>query len=249
MFQGRSYGGPYGSHRVAEWTVRVIQGMYSNSQSCMQVNSQCNYEFGTGVHVHQDSALSPWLFIPVLEALSHEFSIRVSPSSRHGRQVWKVKSSMSSPSKPSSWSLVLAMLSSRNLANAPVLPALVVSAATQSSAHSACGGSTRSAVASLNNCWPLQTMSAAGVRVRLSLSMAELWMSMAPCLMWKPLSATYVISCTPVPLLPDHMLCGPGNVQENLSVLTARYLSPRICGKVHEACVSPNNQDCSGTSP
>ena len=67
----------------------------------------------------------------------------------------------------------------------------------------ACGGSTRSVVASLSNWWPLQTMSVAGVRVRLGLSLAELWMSMAPCLMWKPLSTTYVISCTPVPLLPD----------------------------------------------
>ena len=140
----------------------------------------------------------------------------VSSSSRHGRQVWKVKSSMSRPSKPSSWSLVLAMVSSRNVANNPLLPALVVSAATQSSAHNACGGSTRSAVASLSNCWPLQIMSAAGVRVRLGLSMAELWMSMAPCLMWKPLSATNVISCTLVPLLPDHVLCGLGKVQENL---------------------------------
>ena len=43
----------------------------------MQVNSQYNYEFGVGVNVHQDSALSPLLFIPVLEALSHEFSIGV----------------------------------------------------------------------------------------------------------------------------------------------------------------------------
>ena len=77
MFQGRSYGGPYRSHRVEEWAVRVIQGMYSNAQRSMQVNNQCNYEFGMGVHVHQDSALSPLLLVPVLEALSHEFSIRV----------------------------------------------------------------------------------------------------------------------------------------------------------------------------
>ena len=77
MFQGRSYGGPQRRHWVAEWAVRVIQGMYSNAQRSMQVNSQCNYEFGMGVHVHQDSALSPLLFVPVLEALSHEFSIRV----------------------------------------------------------------------------------------------------------------------------------------------------------------------------
>ena len=181
----------------------------------MQVNSQCNYEFGVGVHVHQDSALSPLLFIPVLEALLHEFSIRVPwellctddlllitntqekciSKLKAWKQVCKVKSSMSRPSKPSCWSVVWAMLSSRNLANTPVLPALVVSATTQYCAHCA--------VASLSNWWPLQIMSAAGVRVRLGQWMAELWMSMAPCLMWKPLSATYVISCTPVALLPD----------------------------------------------
>ena len=43
----------------------------------MQVNSQYNYEIGVGVNVHQDSALNPLLFIPVIEALSHEFSIGV----------------------------------------------------------------------------------------------------------------------------------------------------------------------------
>ena len=141
----------------------------------------------------------------------------VSPSPRHGRQVRKIESSISTwrrPSRPSSWSLVLAMLSSRNLTSTPVLPALVVSATTQSSAHSAYGESTRSVVASLSNWWPLQTMSVAGVRVRLDLSMAELWMSMAPCFMWKPLSTTYVISCTPVPLLPD--VVWPGKVQVTL---------------------------------
>ena len=128
----------------------------------------------------------------------------VSSSSRHGRKVLKVKSSMSTWRRPSSWVLVLAMLSSRNLASTPVLPALGLSATTQSSAHSASGGSTRSAVASLSK----QLVAASnyvcpGVRERLGLSMAEPWMSAASCLMWKPLSATYVISCAPVPLLPD----------------------------------------------
>ena len=56
-------------------------------------------------------------------------------------------------------------------------------------------------------------MSAAGVRVRLGVSMAEVWMSVAPCLMWKPLSATYVISCAPVPLLPAFV--GPGESSGN----------------------------------
>ena len=51
--------------------------MYSNAQSRMQVNSQYNYEFGVGVNVHQDSALSPLPFILLMETLSHEFSIGV----------------------------------------------------------------------------------------------------------------------------------------------------------------------------
>ena len=221
------------------------QVMYSNAQSRMQVSIQ-NNEFGMGVNVHQDSALSPLLFIPVMEALSmssalvcrESFSSRatccssqtprrsVYPCSRHGRQVWKVKSPMSTwrrPSRPSSWFLVLDMLSSRNLASIPVLPALGLSATTQSSAHSACGGSTRSVVASLSNWWPLQIMSAVGVRVRLGLSMAELWMSVAPCLIWKPLSATYVISCAPVPLLPAFVW--PGESSGN-SVVCSDHLVP-----------------------
>ena len=34
-----------------------------------------------------------------------------------------------------------------------------------------------------------------------------------------------------------------GKFRQLLSVLTARYLSPRICGKVYEACVCPNDQE------
>ena len=34
-----------------------------------------------------------------------------------------------------------------------------------------------------------------------------------------------------------------GKLRKILSVLTARYLSPRISGKVYEACVCPNNQE------
>ena len=34
-----------------------------------------------------------------------------------------------------------------------------------------------------------------------------------------------------------------GKFRKLLSVLTIRYLSPRICGKVYEVCVCPNNQE------
>ena len=58
---------------VEEWAVRVIQGMYSNAWSQVQVSVQYSGEFGVGVGVHQGSVLSPLLFILVLEALSREF--------------------------------------------------------------------------------------------------------------------------------------------------------------------------------
>lgn len=61
------------SLHVEEWAVRVIQGMYTNARSRVQVNGQLSEEFGVGVGVHQGSVLSPLLFILVLEALSREF--------------------------------------------------------------------------------------------------------------------------------------------------------------------------------
>ena len=44
----------------------AIQGMYSNSRSCVRVNVLHSEEFGVGVGVHQGAALSPLLFILVL---------------------------------------------------------------------------------------------------------------------------------------------------------------------------------------
>ena len=75
----------------------------------------------------------------------------VSPSSRHGRLVGKVKGSVSTWTRPSSWSLLMAMMSSRNLACTPVLSAVVVVGATPSCAHSVWCGSTRSLVTLLND--------------------------------------------------------------------------------------------------
>ena len=58
---------------VDEWVIRVIQGIYHNAQSHVQINGQYNEEFAMGVGMHQGSALSTLLFILVLEALSHKF--------------------------------------------------------------------------------------------------------------------------------------------------------------------------------
>ena len=58
---------------VDEWVIRVIQGIYHNAQSHVQVNGQYSEEFAMGDGMHQSSALSTLLFILVLEALPRKF--------------------------------------------------------------------------------------------------------------------------------------------------------------------------------
>ena len=58
---------------VEEWIVRMVQGMYANAQSRVHVGEGYSEEFEVKDGVHQDSVLSPLLFIIVLEALSCEF--------------------------------------------------------------------------------------------------------------------------------------------------------------------------------
>ena len=157
----------------------------------------------------------------------------VSPSSMRRRLAWKVNVSVSTLGRPSSWSLVLVMMSSRNLSNVPVLSAVVVLAINQSSAHSACRGSTRNAVASLNNWSQAQTMSAAGVMARLGPPIAELWMkwmSTAPCLMY--LFCRAVVEAVTVPLLPDIVWPGesPGPLL-NIKTVVPRYEDSHVKGK------------------
>ena len=58
---------------VEEWTVRLVQGMYTNARSRVHVGEEYSEEFEEKVGVHQGSVLSPLLCIIVLEALSREF--------------------------------------------------------------------------------------------------------------------------------------------------------------------------------
>ena len=56
-----------------EWTVHLVQGIYSNARSRVSVGEGYSEELEVKVGVHQGSVLSPLLFIIVLEALSREF--------------------------------------------------------------------------------------------------------------------------------------------------------------------------------
>ena len=58
---------------IPEWIVHVIQVIYQSARSQVRVNNLFTDVFDVQVGVHQGSALSPLLFIIVLEALSREF--------------------------------------------------------------------------------------------------------------------------------------------------------------------------------
>ena len=58
---------------VEEWVISVVQSMYENAKSRVQVGSKFSSDFEVKVGVHQGSVLSPLLFAIVMEALSQEF--------------------------------------------------------------------------------------------------------------------------------------------------------------------------------
>ena len=106
------------SLHLVECFLRIIYCMYSNAWNSVWLNGQYR-KFGMGVGVHQRSVLTILLFILVLKALWHKLvchrsffmlTIRcwatrrgVSPSSRHWKLAWEVKSAMSMWRRPSVW--------------------------------------------------------------------------------------------------------------------------------------------------
>ena len=60
---------------LPEWYVSTVQAIYSNASSRVCVNNSLSDSFTMQVGVHQGSVLSPFLFILVMEALSHDLRI------------------------------------------------------------------------------------------------------------------------------------------------------------------------------
>ena len=58
---------------VEEWIVLLVQGMNAIERSHVRVGEGYSEEFKVKVSIHQDSVLSPLLFIIVPETLSQEF--------------------------------------------------------------------------------------------------------------------------------------------------------------------------------
>ena len=53
--------------------MRLVRGIYANAQSQVRLGEGFSQKFEVKVGVHQESILSPLLFIIVLEALSRAF--------------------------------------------------------------------------------------------------------------------------------------------------------------------------------
>ena len=56
--------------RIDEWIICAVQAMYVNARNQVRVGDGFSGEFQVKMGVHQGSALSPLLFIILLEALS-----------------------------------------------------------------------------------------------------------------------------------------------------------------------------------
>ena len=257
------------SLRVEEWAVRVIQSMYFKARGRAQVNGQYSEEFGAGVGVHQGSVLSPLLFILVLEALSHEFHTGVPWELLYIDDLVLIADTQEECiSKPKAWK---AGMESKGLHVNMKKTKFLVSGDDQNVLQKSgkypcafcCSGVARNSIL-CSQCmlWVHKTcrgitkwlvkypnyISALGVRMSLGPSMAKLWlkrMSTAPCLMWKPISATLLICCAvegamTVPLLPDVVWPGESSGNPSLSLppvtshprYVARYMWPaftRLC--------------------
>ena len=127
-----------------------------------------------------------------------------------------------------------------------MVSAVVMPAATPSSTHSTGCGSTRGAVASLDDWWPTQTMSAAGVMASPGPTTAELrpkWMPMAPLMMFDVESTFCYLGdmlCSDVSCdnaIAARCCVAWGKFRKPLPVQTTRHLSPKIRGNVWEACI------------
>ena len=138
------------------------------------------------------------------------------------------------------WSLMLALMSSRNTASTPLLSAAAVSATTPSSARSACCGSTRGAVTSLSDCWPIQTTCFPDVT-------ASLRPINARTVTWVDVDSTKLDVETTFCYLGDILYSSGGcdsaiaarcyvawgTFRTLLLVLTTTHLSPKVCN----ACI------------
>ena len=168
----------------------------------------------------------------------------VSSNSKCGRLAWRIKGSLSTW-RPISRSMVLAMMSSRNLASTPVLSAVVVLATINSIhcsqcmlwVHKICSGITKWLVADPNHvccrcngeAWLIDDRTVTEVYIDGTM----LDMEATFCYLGDMLCSGG--GCDSV--IAARCCVAWGKFRKLLPVLTTRHLSRRIWGKVYKACV------------
>ena len=60
---------------VAEWLVSAVMSMYTGAKTVVRTVYGNSKGFEVKVSMHQDSGLSPLLFVIVMEAISREFRV------------------------------------------------------------------------------------------------------------------------------------------------------------------------------
>jgi len=63
---------------VKEWLVSAVMSMYTGAKTVVRTVYRNSNNFEVEVGMHQGSALSPLLFVTVMEALSREFRVALS---------------------------------------------------------------------------------------------------------------------------------------------------------------------------
>ena len=254
--------------RVEEWAVRVIQGMYSNAVCgsmvstvrslvwelvCIRVLSLAHCSsFWCWRRCHMSSVLvyhgSSSMLMTWCSSQTPKRS--VSPSSRRGRLAWKVKGSMSTWRRPSSWFLVMTRMSSRNLASTPVLSAVGVSAVGSNSilcsqymlwVHETWSGIIKRLVEHPNyicprhkgESRPIDGWPVTEVDVDSTMLDVEVTFCYPGCYLGDMLCSGGACDSA----ISARCCVAWGKFRKLLPVLTSRHLTHKICGKVYEACV------------
>jgi len=73
---------------VEEWLVSAVMSMYTGAKTVVRTVYHNSNGFEVKVGMHQGSALSPLLFVMVMEALSREFRVALSWELLYADDLW-----------------------------------------------------------------------------------------------------------------------------------------------------------------
>ena len=241
--------------------------MYSNAWSQIRVNGQYSDEFGMGVDVHQGSVLSPLLFVLVLEAPSREFSTGVpwelllhaddlvliadtQENCIYKLRAWKTGMESKGLHINKETKFLVSGVEHDVLKRSGKYPFAACSSGVGNNSihcsqymqwvHKKCSGITKWLVANSNYVCLKCKGEAQPINGR-TVTEVDFDGTMLD------VEATFWnlgdILCSGDSAIAARCCVACGKLRKLLPFLTTRYLSPRVCGTVYEACVHRNNAE------